>query len=734
MCLLAERLWLIALSLFYCTVVSHAHWDEDKHVRNVIRLLDAQSQAQTLVDEARYFIVPRVWKRLLNDGKNELPSRQEGVTQTNNENTLGIGGCVGWHQTAGCSPTGHQERVGDCHETIPEGSSGYCECSRPPKRLSYLKPLSPQSTREWMGPGFGCNHKPFTCTELCAIRKNATLTEAQIRSFFATFLQDTSEEDSEPNQEFHFPNLDSMYGYEDEDSDIEDDQSYSIPTFTNELYPFGPEEDHKAADDVLVRPKGRAQFWMGFGAKRGARHSEVLDWVQNKQEIGLDSVFSGEGITHDKAASKPLSKYLLWDPDNVEEDEEIEEDTQRTRGVPKSERLPLPTLTYVQEANLKVLQRQRMKESIMRSRQSKPNKLSQEPHLEVRDAEYFLKRRQIAEKQSSMGAFHRYNSILQVRLRQQQRDIAYQRYRMLRQTEHLFGSDAGAGMGFFARYLNKGEVFENQSKRMFVGTKPQRRSQFEDESLELQKLHEFDYALPKESAGESEGKDSIGHQHHNQALPATEEIRAALRRYLTARERRILGQGGHDSSNQISAEETTFLNSQLVSRVLIDALPTSDDIWRNASLQSSPQAALHFISLMSDTIVKCRVRRLTRTLLSRKVLVDKLIAVGPMAGSGPSSPVGAERHKRILAESKALAVLPDALNERDPTTPQELVLVFNLFHRFMRGWAHWLDEALIGPCDSGDPNRPHALLPPTLDGASAFSLDAEMHTLIYGRK
>ena len=67
--------------------------------------------------------------------------------------------CKGWRQTGNCDATGgHLEPSHDkfCNETIPNGSSGLCECG------------SNKIT-------FGCSHRPFTCEIICAYQGGADM-------------------------------------------------------------------------------------------------------------------------------------------------------------------------------------------------------------------------------------------------------------------------------------------------------------------------------------------------------------------------------------------------------------------------------------------------------------------------------------------------------------------------------------------------------------------------------
>ena len=62
------------------------------------------------------------------------------------------GGCVGWRQTGGCSPTGGREAAHDlsCAARVRGSASGYCECAGG-RRANAV----------------GCFHKEFTCELVC---------------------------------------------------------------------------------------------------------------------------------------------------------------------------------------------------------------------------------------------------------------------------------------------------------------------------------------------------------------------------------------------------------------------------------------------------------------------------------------------------------------------------------------------------------------------------------------
>eukprot|EP00760_Papus_ankaliazontas_P022199 PhM_4_TR18816/c0_g1_i1/m.35838 len=66
--------------------------------------------------------------------------------------------CVGWRQTGRCDPHGPRESQYDkrCDDLIPDGSSGYCECADGRRT-----------------DGVSCEHRPFTCTQLCDAAKEA---------------------------------------------------------------------------------------------------------------------------------------------------------------------------------------------------------------------------------------------------------------------------------------------------------------------------------------------------------------------------------------------------------------------------------------------------------------------------------------------------------------------------------------------------------------------------------
>lgn len=63
--------------------------------------------------------------------------------------------CVRWRQTGGCNPHGHREKHGDksCHEEVPPGNSGYCQCGAGHQRVRAREAT--------------CDHRPIICETEC---------------------------------------------------------------------------------------------------------------------------------------------------------------------------------------------------------------------------------------------------------------------------------------------------------------------------------------------------------------------------------------------------------------------------------------------------------------------------------------------------------------------------------------------------------------------------------------
>ena len=68
-------------------------------------------------------------------------------------------GCQGWRNTGGCSEHGPNEHVNDrtCTQTVPQGDSGYCECS-------HIVDGHPVAFNKG---GVGCGHTTFNCSAVC---------------------------------------------------------------------------------------------------------------------------------------------------------------------------------------------------------------------------------------------------------------------------------------------------------------------------------------------------------------------------------------------------------------------------------------------------------------------------------------------------------------------------------------------------------------------------------------
>ena len=99
-----------------------------------------------------------------------------------------VGSCIGWRQTADCSPHGSRQPHLDqgCQATIAGGASGYCLCARPQQaRLTHGK------VPHWRGPGVGCNHVPFTCEAMCALHRDKA-SERDVLTVYDALQRDSS--------------------------------------------------------------------------------------------------------------------------------------------------------------------------------------------------------------------------------------------------------------------------------------------------------------------------------------------------------------------------------------------------------------------------------------------------------------------------------------------------------------------------------------------------------------
>ena len=493
-------------------------------------------------------------------------------------------------------------------------------------------------------------------------------------------------------------------------------------------------------------------------------------------DFGSDEdVGAGEG---GDASDLDLAAYphYAWDADedDAAADEAAAEAAERRRGTPARERLPLPTLSHSQEANLKALQRLRIREATEQRRR----RLSKDgggggalfPNTNggvavVRPASVLASERIAYEASSRAHAADCFVSVMGARRRQSAVAAAAEAYREERAIRHFYGPLFASEGG--------GQQQQQQLKGNGEGTVPtppfpHLASTAEEDAL-LQRLHEADYALPGREGGDGDGGRGNS---EGEGPPIVAEL-AALRAYLRA-ERRLL-QNAQSRRANASSEELqkkvmddadgsvvrSFRHSQRYGRLAVASMAPDEaslrafaaekmrrkkgdasaavvakDIGADVSSVDTSRA-MDFAEATAAAVARCRIRRATRMLMSRKSFLLAFIAHGPAAGSGSSSENGAERRARAIGGSEALAVLPDDLAWRDPSTDEELRRVLQLFSKYK------LDEAFIGPCGGlgeggGDADgdvlrhRPHVPLSPSLDGLAAMALDEDMQSLIYG--
>lgn len=90
--------------------------------------------------------------KLENFDMNAYPDGVDAMNaETPPEATPAVEPCVMWRQTGGCKSTGPREADSDkdCSATIPDGSSGYCECA------------------EGKTKGYPCKHPSIVCEDVC---------------------------------------------------------------------------------------------------------------------------------------------------------------------------------------------------------------------------------------------------------------------------------------------------------------------------------------------------------------------------------------------------------------------------------------------------------------------------------------------------------------------------------------------------------------------------------------